>query len=91
MIEYKADSDMYICAMRQLIVNPLAYFETENIARAAKEERGPELLTCPFCKEGNFDAIGLRHHLLVVSCKIFDETLTVDEERAQRAAQKLAV
>jgi hypothetical protein len=39
MINQKADSDKFICAMRQYIVNPLAWFETENIAKATDNQR----------------------------------------------------
>ncbi len=43
-----------------------------------------ELITCPFCKEGEFDLIGLRHHLMCGYCQVFEATLTVDQAREQR-------
>lgn len=32
-----------------------------------------EMLTCPFCKEQDFDAIGLKQHLLVGWCEAFNK------------------
>lgn len=39
------------------------------------------LTICPFCKEEDFDLVGLKHHL-THSCQIYEETLTLNEERA---------
>jgi hypothetical protein len=32
-----------------------------------------DLLTCPFCKEEDFDLIGLKYHLLSY-CEVFEST-----------------
>lgn len=40
-------------------------------------------VTCPFCKENDFDLIGLKNHLLSGHCGNFNETLTVEEERKE--------
>lgn len=32
-----------------------------------------ELVNCPFCKETEFDLIGLKHHLISNCCPIFEE------------------
>jgi len=36
------------------------------------------LITCPYCKEGDFDLIGLKHHLTYY-CQVFKDTLTIEE------------
>jgi len=43
MINQKAGSDKFICAMRQYIVNPLAWFETEKIAKSAAKKAVSEV------------------------------------------------
>jgi len=35
-----------------------------------------EYLNCPFCKEGDFDLIGLKYHLEMGWCKEYEETDT---------------
>lgn len=35
------------------------------------------LLVCPFCKETNFDAPGLKSHLTQGDCEIFNNTETI--------------
>jgi hypothetical protein len=32
------------------------------------------LLACPFCHETDFDLIGLKRHLLVTGCDVFEVT-----------------
>jgi hypothetical protein len=41
-------------------------------------------MECPFCKEGDFDAIGLKHHLLSGYCEDFDGVVSVEEEKVAR-------
>lgn len=41
-----------------------------------------EYFQCPFCKEQDFDLIGLKSHLVYGWCDVFSDTLTTDEERA---------
>lgn len=33
-----------------------------------------EIVICPFCKEDNFDFIGLKSHLVNGDCEIFNRT-----------------
>jgi hypothetical protein len=46
-------------------------------------------MTCPFCKEEDFDAIGLKLHLIMWGCEAFDavETVQQERERLQRSAE----
>ena len=44
-------------------------------------------IVCPFCKEDNFDLIGLKNHLLN-QCEEFQETISIEEERNNRNADK---
>lgn len=39
------------------------------------------MITCPFCMETDFDAIGLKHHLLSGGCETFNTTITIEQER----------
>lgn len=32
-----------------------------------------EYISCPFCKENDYDLIGLKSHLLNEDCKIFND------------------
>ena len=41
-------------------------------------------IECPFCKETDFDTIGLKHHLLQGHCESFNDVMSVDESRAAR-------
>lgn len=41
-------------------------------------------IQCPFCKETDFDLIGLKHHYESGYCEEFNKTLTIEEEREQR-------
>lgn len=41
-------------------------------------------IVCPFCGEPDFDAPGLKHHLLSGYCDTFEETPTLDDAIAQR-------
>jgi len=34
-----------------------------------------EYIKCPFCKEEDFDLIGLKHHFESGSCVIYEETI----------------
>lgn len=52
----------------------------EEIAKYAKVGAGEDI-TCPFCRETDFDTIGLKHHLLSDHCNDFDATLTIEQER----------
>ena len=47
-----------------------------------------EDIFCPFCKEGDFDLIGLKNHLLSGHCKIFDETISIEQEKIYREKAK---
>ena len=35
-----------------------------------------EYIKCPFCKEDDFDLIGLKLHLKAGNCEVFEETPT---------------
>lgn len=37
-------------------------------------------LTCPFCKEGDFDDIGLKNHLFMGQCDVLEKVPTISEE-----------
>ena len=43
----------------------------------------PVDLVCPFCKEGEFDVIGLKAHLLNGWCEKFNNVISLEEERKQ--------
>lgn len=46
---------------------------------------------CPFCKENDFDFIGLKQHFKRGWCHIYNETLSAEEdERLRREAEKKA-
>ena len=45
-------------------------------------------LTCPFCKEDEFDEIGLKAHLFRW-CERFDEVITPEEEAKRRLREAL--
>lgn len=38
-------------------------------------------MTCPFCGDNDFDAVGLKGHLLNGSCEVFEATETPMQER----------
>lgn len=40
-----------------------------------------EIMICPFCGESEFDAIGLKHHLLSGYCEMFTRVISVEQER----------
>jgi transcription elongation factor Elf1 len=44
-------------------------------------EPSPKYFTCPFCDDGDFDKVGLKHHLLNGYCETFNSTMSVEEER----------
>lgn len=48
------------------------------------------LVDYPFCKETEFDLVGLRHHLMTGECEVFDATLTVAQERERRQQHKVS-
>jgi len=41
-------------------------------------------IDCPFCKETDFDTVGLKHHLLSGHCEDFNDIMSVDELRVAR-------
>lgn len=43
-----------------------------------------EELFCPFCREEDFDKIGLKDHLEMGRCKEYNETMTIVEEERKR-------
>ena len=43
-------------------------------------------MICPFCGENDFDAVGLKGHLLN-DCAVFDETETPMQERRRLEAE----
>ncbi len=49
-------------------------WEKLNAACPDKKPVETEDLTCPFCKEGDFDKIGLKHHFLMGHCDVFENT-----------------
>ena len=50
-----------------------------------------ELLCCPFCKEKDFDAIGLKSHLLSGDCKLFNETEVINRVFPQEREDVLPI
>jgi hypothetical protein len=44
-----------------------------------------EGIVCPFCKEDDFDLVGLRNHIMSGHCEPFESTPTIEQERASRA------
>lgn len=47
-----------------------------------------EQLTCPFCKEDDFDAIGLKLHLLRGWCSVFEDTDTEWQQPEEKASKR---
>jgi hypothetical protein len=45
-------------------------------------------IKCPFCGEIDFDLVGLKHHFEMGYCDVYNSTLSIEEERALRNAQK---
>lgn len=41
-------------------------------------------IICPFCNERDFDAIGLKNHLLSDHCDAFNKTITIEQEYQER-------
>jgi len=41
-------------------------------------------IQCPFCKENDFDFIGLKNHLLSGHCEDFNNVMSIEEERVAR-------
>lgn len=41
-----------------------------------------DLVTCPFCKESDFDLIGLKYHLQQGHCDMYNEIRTMRDIRA---------
>lgn len=34
-------------------------------------------IVCPFCSEGDFDKVGLKHHIGVAGCSDYEETIDI--------------
>ena len=49
---------------------------------------GYQPLICPFCNEVDFDAIGLKKHLLSGNCNIFEKVPSIEEE-LQKIKEKI--
>ncbi len=49
------------------------------------------LVLCPFCQEGNFDLIGLKHHLENEYCEVYQKTITPEEESRIRKMKQFEV
>jgi len=45
---------------------------------------GIDYVECPFCKEKDFDLIGLKHHLDTGQCSVFEKTDTIYQEHLER-------
>lgn len=45
-----------------------------------KQEINNPYIQCPFCKEEDFDLIGLKAHIERGCCDVFNSTLTIEEE-----------
>ena len=45
------------------------------------QDNDPCMKICPFCQETQFDAIGLKHHLLSGGCEKFNTVITIEQER----------
>jgi hypothetical protein len=41
-------------------------------------------MECPFCKESDFDLVGLKHHINMGWCEVFNHTIDVSEEQKAR-------
>jgi hypothetical protein len=46
-------------------------------------------MKCPFCNEDDFDAIGLKVHLLRNQCEVLPHVLSPEEERQQKRAEAM--
>jgi hypothetical protein len=46
-------------------------------------------IICPFCKEKDFDLIGLKYHFEMGYCTVYNDTLTIQEERELNDIKKL--
>jgi len=42
------------------------------------EDESYEEVTCPFCKENDFDLIGLKSHINHGDCSVFNETRDIE-------------
>lgn len=45
-------------------------------------ELSKDNVTCPFCGESDFDLVGLKSHFMKGYCDQYNETITVEQERA---------
>ena len=43
-----------------------------------------ENIICPFCKDDGFDLVGLKHHLNIGWCEVYNNTLTDEEDDEER-------
>ena len=69
MIEYKANTDEYICSMKQYIVNPLAYLHAKEIQQIVKQSE-PESNPCKQCSgTGIVEVLSLGKACRQVVCK----------------------
>jgi hypothetical protein len=41
-------------------------------------------IVCPFCNEKDFDLIGLKHHLEMGRCYIYNNVISLQEEQRLR-------
>lgn len=53
----------------------------EEIKKDIEIEKNSHNITCPFCKENNFDLVGLKNHIQY-NCEIFDSTISIEEEQS---------
>ena len=49
---------------------------------------GYEPITCPFCQEADFDAIGLKHHLISGGCEAFVQVPAIEKRVRQIKEQQ---
>jgi len=58
-----------------------AYLEVADNFIALIRDAGSRGIICPFCKEGDFDLIGLKYHYQMGHCEKYNETGEVSIRR----------
>jgi hypothetical protein len=49
-----------------------------------EKREAEEIFACPLCGQPDMDAVGFKYHLEMGYCDVYNNTMTVEEERVQR-------
>jgi hypothetical protein len=52
---------------------------------SSSDTKSLSAVVCPFCKEGDFDLIGLKSHFMRGWCEVFNATIRPEEERFDKS------